>query len=200
MEKSAGVPSAPYEGYPQSAPFEAIGAPPAYTDTPYPQGSNIPPGQGYAYTQGYPPAGQGYPMTGQGYPPAGQGYPPAGQGYPQSYGYPQQHFQQANVVLAQPLIQPQAIAGPPPPDRMRAAIFATLCCFWPTGIVAIMRASDARSALARGDIASAQAHARSAKSMIIISVVVGGIAYIVLGIIIGVYVGIIMSSRFADFD
>lgn len=59
---------------------------------------------------------------------------------------------------------------------------------------------QARSAMARGDIASAQAHARSAKSMIIISVVVGGIAYIALGIIIGVYVGIIMSSRFSDFD
>ena len=32
--------------------------------------------------------------------------------------------------------------GPPPPDYFGRAIFVTLCCFWPTGILAIMKASD----------------------------------------------------------
>ncbi|CAG5116601.1 unnamed protein product [Candidula unifasciata] len=226
MEKSAGIPSdVPNEGHPQSC---HSGPPPPYMENPHPQGGSIPPGQGYpqydqgltANPQGYPPAGQGYPLAGQGYPPAGhgyptagqgyptagqgyptagQGYPPPGQAYPQGYGYPQQQFHHGNVVLAQPLIQSQPITGPLPRDHMCSAIFVTLCCFWPTGIVAIMRASDARSALARGDVAAAHSYANSAKSMVTISIIVGIIAFIVVGIIIGVYVGIVVNSL-RDYD
>lgn len=34
------------------------------------------------------------------------------------------------------------MAEPPPPDFMGRAIFATLCCFWPIGIFALMKASN----------------------------------------------------------
>ena len=57
-------------------------------------------------------------------------------------------FQFLSAHLCNVLFQPGTypVAGqqnmPPPPDYFTRAIFVTLCCFWPTGILAIMKASD----------------------------------------------------------
>ncbi|KAK3594040.1 hypothetical protein CHS0354_040799 [Potamilus streckersoni] len=149
---------------------------------------------GYSYEQGSagPPqsfqipsqqVGQ-YPMPQVGY------YPPpqAGQ-YPQQGYYPQ-HVQ-TFVVAPQ---QQTMINQPAPQDYMNRAIFATLCCFWPTGICAIMKASDARQALARGDIAGAHSSAQSARQFVNISIIAGVLSIVVACVIIGIYVGIVVNS------
>ncbi|XP_059155540.1 proline-rich transmembrane protein 1-like [Physella acuta] len=207
MEKSAHLPPG------EKDQGNYYGPPPAYNDAPvggapYPAqgGAQYPPQGGAQYPpQGgaqYPPQG-GAPYPTQ-YPP--QGYPAGGTTYP-SYpnypmGYQQGQYQQTSntVVVTQPTGNYPVVTGPAPPDQMCAAIFVTLCCFWPTGIVAIMRASDARNALARGDLASAQVHSRSARSMVIISVVIGIIAFVVAAIIIGVYVGLAVNSSYSTYN
>ncbi|KAH9490122.1 hypothetical protein Btru_045016 [Bulinus truncatus] len=45
-------------------------------------------------------------------------------------------------VTRQPIISTRQVGGTPYRDYMTAAILVTLCCFWPTGILAILRASD----------------------------------------------------------
>ncbi|CAL1538280.1 unnamed protein product [Lymnaea stagnalis] len=178
--------------------------PPAYTDLPPGEQQQYAPPPGYTQQPGYP-GYYGPPQPGYGYPQQGFEHPPQqGYGPPPNYmgvappgQYPQQQFQYTgtnNIVVTQQPGSYPIVGGPAPPDHMCAAIFVTLCCFWPTGIVAIMRASDARSALARGDIPAATAHARSAKSMVTISVVIGIIAFVLVAIIIGVYVGLAMRA------
>ena len=46
------------------------------------------------------------------------------------------------LQVQQPMMVPGAASMGPPQDYMCAAIFVTLCCFWPTGIIAIMKAND----------------------------------------------------------
>ncbi|XP_064599988.1 proline-rich transmembrane protein 1-like [Liolophura sinensis] len=146
------------------------------------------PGQGYS--------GQGY--SGQGYsgPSAPPGYPPAPQGYGQQYGYTTAAYTTAgyNTVVQPGVMQTQAA----PPDHFCLAVFVTLCCFWPTGILAIMKASDARSSVARGDMTTAHSQARSAKQMINVSIGIGIASIILVAIIVGVYVGVILHNL--DFD
>ena len=81
---------------------------------------------------------------------------------------------------------PQA-ATPPPvgaapnvPSHLAMAIFSTLCCCLPLGIVAIVYAAQVSSKVAAGDIAGAQAASHSAKVWGILSIVLG-----IVGSIIG---------------
>ncbi|KAH9490115.1 Proline-rich transmembrane protein 1 [Bulinus truncatus] len=183
----------------------------------YPQQMNYPPQQ--PPPPGYPPqmnyqAQPGYPQPGYyGQPQPGYGQPQPGYGQPMQYAqYGQQHQNTlvdiiecpkyypiisggalGTKVTQQPTSQPVVLAAPYR-DHMTAAILVTLCCFWPTGIIAILRASEARSAMARGDVAAAASHSRSAKSMVTISIVIGVISIILLTIILGVYFGLLMSS------
>ncbi|XP_055998113.1 uncharacterized protein LOC125646748 isoform X1 [Ostrea edulis] len=89
--------------------------------------------------------------------PPPQYQPNQGNGYPPQYQPPQQYAPQytdhpgfpaggysANTVVLAP--GPMTMNDPPPPDYMNRAIFVTICCFWPTGIFAIMKASESRSA------------------------------------------------------
>lgn len=64
------------------------------------------------------------------------------------------------------------------PNYLVWAILVTLFCFLPTGIVAIVFASQVSSKLAAGDVTGAMEASRKAKMWTIISVVVG----VVLGI------------------
>ncbi|KAK6190088.1 hypothetical protein SNE40_002023 [Patella caerulea] len=175
--------------------FSATQQPPSYNDA-------TTDGQQQGYSQKYPPQGQYPPQQGQ-YPPQQGQYPPQQGQYSQQYpagqvGYPPQytpygHPGYTNVVVSQPP-PAMAVTGPPPQDHMCAAVFVTLCCFWPTGIIAIIKAMDARNALERGDLMTAQNSARSAKQMVTISVIVGIISIIVVGILVGVYVGVILAQ------
>ncbi|KAK3101963.1 hypothetical protein FSP39_007670, partial [Pinctada imbricata] len=79
-------------------------------------------------------------------------------------------------------------------DYMNRAVIATICCFWPVGIFAIMKSSECRSALSRGDISAAQEHSNSARQLSNVAILVGGISVVVVIIVIGVYFGAIVSS------
>lgn len=126
------------------------------------------------------------------------------------YGYspyypPPQYTDQPGVALEQSFTNPSNVAPgpmrmdePPPPDYMNRAIFVTICCFWPTGVFAIMKASESRSAIARGDMESARSSSSTARQLSNISVIACVASLLVGMLIAGLYwfIGVIpnMSS------
>lgn len=60
-----------------------------------------------------------------------------------------------------------------PPNHLILAIFTTLCCCLPLGIVAIIFAAQVNSKYAAGDYAGAQSASANAKKWAIIAIVVG---------------------------
>ncbi|XP_029862856.1 proline-rich transmembrane protein 1, partial [Aquila chrysaetos chrysaetos] len=88
-------------------------------------------------------------------------------------------------------------AGRAPHDYLPIAVLTTLCCFWPTGVVAIVKAVQVRTAVARGDIVSAEIASREARNFSFISLAVG-IAAIVLCTILTVV--IIIAAQHHDND
>ncbi|KAK4805258.1 hypothetical protein QYF61_025691 [Mycteria americana] len=84
-----------------------------------------------------------------------------------------------------------------PHDYLPIAVLTTLCCFWPTGVVAIVKAVQVRAAVARGDIVSAEIASREARNFSFISLAVG-IAAIVLCTILTVV--IIIAAQHHDND
>ncbi|XP_014118279.1 PREDICTED: proline-rich transmembrane protein 1 [Pseudopodoces humilis] len=89
--------------------------------------------------------------------------------------------------------------GAPPHDYLPIAVLTTLCCFWPTGVVAIVKAVQVRAAVARGDIASAEIASREARNFSFISLAVG-IAAIVLCTILTVVIIIAAQHHDNDWD
>ncbi|KAM9434143.1 proline-rich transmembrane protein 1 [Clarias gariepinus] len=83
----------------------------------------------------------------------------------------------------------------PPHDYLPIAVLTTICCFWPTGIIAIIKAVQVRTAIARGDMVSAEIASREARNFSFISLAVG-IASIVLCTILTVVV--IIASQHHD--
>ncbi|XP_041366607.1 proline-rich transmembrane protein 1-like [Gigantopelta aegis] len=169
--------------------------PPDYSDvvgdTPY----QYPMG---AYPQ-YPaqaPPGSGPPQYAQQGPVPGYTQPPQ----PYMSGYTTHFGPNSAVVVQQPMLAPGGVPMAAPQDYMCAAIFVTLCCFWPTGIIAIMKANDSRVAMARNDVMSAHSSAKSAKTMINISIIVGIIAIILTAVIIGLYIGLVLSNLNSHYD
>jgi len=74
--------------------------------------------------------------------------------------------------------------GPPPPDLQSSigtwfvlSILSIFCCLI-GGVIAIIQASAAKSALAQGDYMTAQAKISSAKTWVIVNIVVGVLAVI----------------------
>ncbi|XP_055899037.1 proline-rich transmembrane protein 1-like [Biomphalaria glabrata] len=124
------------------------------------------------------PGAQAYPQTlyssaQGGYQPTQGGYPTAQASYVPGGGYPQG----ANIVTQQPAHA--VIIQKPPNDILITAVFVTLCCFWPTGLVAIIKASDARSAVARGDLVYADSSYQTAKTLVNISIGIGLASYFI---------------------
>ncbi|TRZ07158.1 hypothetical protein HGM15179_019951, partial [Zosterops borbonicus] len=87
----------------------------------------------------------------------------------------------------------------PPHDYLPIAVLTTLCCFWPTGVVAIVKAVQVRTAVARGDIVSAEIASREARNFSFISLAVG-IAAIVLCTILTVVIIIAAQHQDNDWD
>ena len=81
----------------------------------------------------------------------------------------------AQVVTPPPTGAPQNI-----PSHLALAIFSTLCCCLPLGIVSIVYASQVSTKVAAGDFAGAQAASHSAKVWGILSIVLG-----IIGSILG---------------
>lgn len=147
-------------------------------------------------TKGDNPPPPPYPQSGNGYPPQ-QGYVNPVKEYPcsqQFQGPPPYH---GYVVHPPPPVgvQPAQVItiAPQPPrkDYMLPAVLVTLFCFFPTGIIAIMRASEARSAALYGDMDYAERHNKSAKKMIKISIIVGVLCYAALIALMVFYVNFI---------
>ncbi|XP_006811169.1 proline-rich transmembrane protein 1-like [Saccoglossus kowalevskii] len=67
-----------------------------------------------------------------------------------------------------------------PPNYLPLAIFATVCCFMPTGIFAILRASDANTAFARNDMTTAWKQAKRAKTLSYISIGIGCCSFLLV--------------------
>ncbi|KAL3880750.1 hypothetical protein ACJMK2_032967 [Sinanodonta woodiana] len=91
---------------------------------------------------------------------------PIGYGYP---GQPNTITTQGNVSY----VSPNTVTltqGVRPPNGMAPAIFACLCCFWPTGICAIVYASQANSE-ENTDVAWSKY--RTSRRLSIASIVVG---------------------------
>ncbi|XP_028911203.1 proline-rich transmembrane protein 1 [Ornithorhynchus anatinus] len=85
----------------------------------------------------------------------------------------------------------------PPHDYLPIAVLTTVCCFWPTGIIAIFKAVQVRTAVARGDLVSAEIASREARNFSFISLAVG-IAAMVLCTILTVV--IIIAAQHHDND
>ncbi|MBN3294653.1 PRRT1 protein, partial [Polypterus senegalus] len=85
----------------------------------------------------------------------------------------------------------------PPHDYLPIAVLTTVCCFWPTGIIAIIKAVQVRTAVARGDMVSAEIASREARNFSFISLAVG-IASMVLCTILTVVV--IIAAQHHDED
>ena len=82
-----------------------------------------------------------------------------------------------------PPVAPTSMSGSWQPKSLVAPILITLCCCLIGGIVAIVYTSQANAAGAAGDIALAERNARTAKTWMIVSVVLGVISAIVGGVI-----------------
>ncbi|XP_005112919.1 proline-rich transmembrane protein 1 isoform X3 [Aplysia californica] len=115
---------------------------------------------------------------------------PSGNPYPYNPYYPPpQAMQSTNntaVVTHQPAVVTQPVIQQVP-DRMGLAIFVTLCCFWPLGIVAIMKASESRSALNHNDFVAANKHAESSKRLSLISIGCGVVSLIIVIVCVAVF-------------
>ncbi|XP_060592334.1 trafficking regulator of GLUT4 1-like [Ruditapes philippinarum] len=111
------------------------------------------------------------------------------------YGVEAQHPDQPGITRMQPpdghdkytttvvINQPQTselIVQHRPTDYMVSSMFACLCCFCPTGTLAIYYASEANNLARAGFYASAKRMSDKAKKLMIISVIVGIILWVVL--------------------
>ncbi|XP_072331759.1 proline-rich transmembrane protein 1 isoform X3 [Scyliorhinus torazame] len=94
-----------------------------------------------------------------------------------------------------------AVINPPRPphDYLPIAVLTTVCCFWPTGIFAIFKAVQVRTAIARGDMVSAEIASREARNFSFISLAVG-IASIVLCAILTVVIVIAAQHHDDEWD
>ncbi|KAA0710618.1 Proline-rich transmembrane protein 1 [Triplophysa tibetana] len=184
------------DGYHQETQFHCgnlgpQGAPNGYTVQTHGPGGTVPhPPVGYLHP--------GYPLQLQpctAYVPVypigtgGQPYLPNGAQHP-GVAHGQMAMHMPNGIA---LMEPRR----PPHDYLPIAVLTTVCCFWPTGIIAIIKAVQVRTAVARGDMVTAEIASREARNFSFISLAVG-IASIVLCTILTVVV--IIASQHHDED
>ncbi|CAC5385734.1 PRRT1 [Mytilus coruscus] len=168
---SAGYTEKPNQPPPYDSNTQGYGQPQGYAQPPHPQGYNQP--LGYAQ----PPPPQGYSQS-AGYQPVPQSY--TQQGYPQTQQYRNQPVyggQGHNVIVAQPVpvTSVMTTSQPRPTNWLVPAILTCLCCFWPTGICAILAARSANQAADEGNMQFAQEKANKARNLIIITVILGAV-------------------------
>jgi len=82
------------------------------------------------------------------------------------------------------------------PNYLVQAILVTLCCFWPVGIVAIIKAASVNGMIARGDIQGAMKASADAKKWCWIAVICWGVVVVIyiLLMILGVAGSLMQSS------
>ncbi|XP_062570884.1 uncharacterized protein LOC134232902 [Saccostrea cucullata] len=117
----------------------------------------------------------------------GQGPPPQyGQQYAPQYAQPM-HHSTSNVTVVTAGLQPTVVVPVNITERdwTVPAILATLFCFLPTGICAIIAAVNARSLFQAGDHEGGRASNAWARGLTITSIVLGTV---LISIIIGLYI------------
>lgn len=92
-----------------------------------------------------------------------------------------------------PVADKPVAAGAQVANHMVGAILCTLFCCLPCGIVAIVKASQVNTKLAQGDVAGAEDAARSAKTWILVAVILG-----VIVILINILIQLIALIAAAD--
>ncbi|BFZ04068.1 hypothetical protein BsWGS_07107 [Bradybaena similaris] len=108
---------------------------------------------------------------------------------PPYYQSPPVNYGATNVVVGQPM--PSTFITVTVDDHMSLAVFACLCCFWPVGLIAILKANESREALARGDVQAATLKSREARKFALVSI---GAGVIMLITVIVIAVVLITSS------
>ncbi|XP_078689796.1 proline-rich transmembrane protein 1-like [Branchiostoma floridae x Branchiostoma belcheri] len=142
--------------------------------------------------QGYPPPGEAQYQP----PPPGYAAPPGYAQQPVQPGYPQplQPGQQQTVVVAG--MQPtMVIVDSKPADHFGFALFTCMCCFWPTGIVALIFSCQVDSKWNSGDREGAKSASSNANLFSKISLGIGIAALIIVLIIIPVYFVVILPAQ-----
>lgn len=86
---------------------------------------------------------------------------------------PPSHGSESAPPASQPVTQPSAPVSEDIDNYLGLAIFSTICCCLPTGIVAIVNAAQVNGKLASGDIEGARECSNSARGFSIASVVLG---------------------------
>jgi len=92
------------------------------------------------------------------------------------------------------VVQPMGPLQDPPEDYMCYSIFVTLCCCWLIGILAILRSSECRAAIAAGDRVTAEVRSREARTRAHLALVLGIASIIFTFVFVGVYIGIVLNS------
>ncbi|XP_064406227.1 proline-rich transmembrane protein 1-like [Halichondria panicea] len=100
--------------------------------------------------------------------------------------YPQQpvvYAQQPVVYVTQAQQAPPG--GVPPKDYFVMSILTLLFCFWPLGIVALLKSIEVRSAVDRGDYAAAQTASKSALQLNKLAIIIGIIVLVFVLVLVG---------------
>ncbi len=78
-------------------------------------------------------------------------------------------------------IGPRSGQAPPPPARLGWAIFCTIFCFTPLGIVAILKSTQVKTKWALGDWEGARSASRSAKTWCLLAAMAWPGSFLLLG-------------------
>lgn len=101
---------------------------------------------------------------------------------------PQAFGGQPPIIIVQPILEN------PPQDYMAYSIFVTFCCCWIIGALAISKSIECRRAIAVGNRQLANEKSIAARNTANASVGLGILAYIVVGVVIGIRVALATSS------
>ncbi|XP_071802065.1 uncharacterized protein [Asterias amurensis] len=130
---------------------------------------------------------------------APQGVPPVGYAPPPPSAQNIAPAPPVNIMMTAPTTQTIiSTTHTMPNDHFGFALFVCLCCFWPIGIVALIKANEVRSRFNTGDMLGANQASADARKFSMIGLGIG-IASVVISIIITiVYVAVIVGAATSE--
>ncbi|XP_070564020.1 proline-rich transmembrane protein 1-like [Ptychodera flava] len=87
--------------------------------------------------------------------------------------YPPPTYEANGSHLEHVIVLPREPLNCPPPDYLCVSVLTTLFCFWPTGILAIIKSLQSRRCAARGDRQGAVEAARTSRNVNWITLAIG---------------------------
>ena len=82
------------------------------------------------------------------------------------------------------VVVPQGPAQPQPPDYLFLSVFTILCCFWPLGLVGLLKSMETRTHYQSGRFAQAETSSREARFYNKIGIAIGIFIQIVTWVIV----------------